>query len=177
MTMCLRKRHSIPWHEAGNNPRGKLCQLHAGLLASSVHSEPFYYPPAKLDSALPQLSPLPPLLIPLRTVLLPQPRLRLSFFKASPHPWSQPSALSPTRRVDTPTGSAFPQLWEGGVSILLSPSEGRAAYGYSTASKERQQSWSKDKILIQQRICRYPSGVKTWFLVAQANNMNSKPSR
>lgn len=82
----------------------------------------------------------PSLLIPLRTVLLPQPRLRLSFFKASPHLWSQPSALSPTRRVDTPTGSAFPQLWEGGVSILLSPSEGRAAYGYSTASKERQQS-------------------------------------
>lgn len=58
-TVCLRKRPSIPWHEVGNNPRGKLRQLHADLLASGVHSEPFYYPPPELNSVLPQLSPLP----------------------------------------------------------------------------------------------------------------------
>lgn len=54
--MCFRNWHSIPWREAGNNPDGK---LHADILASSAYSNLLYYPPAKLNSLLPQLSPLP----------------------------------------------------------------------------------------------------------------------
>ena len=62
MTTCFRECHSIPWHEAGNNPRGKLCQLHADLPASSAHSDLFYYPPPKLNSGLPaSMIPTPPL--------------------------------------------------------------------------------------------------------------------
>ena len=57
--MCFHNWHSIPWREAGSNPDGKLCQLHADILASSAHSDLFYNPPAKLNSLLPQLSPLP----------------------------------------------------------------------------------------------------------------------
>ena len=153
--MCFHNWHSIPWREAGSNPDGKLCQLHADILAPSTHSDLFYNPPAKLNSLLPQLSPL--LLFPDATqndsatsACLGLYFQRLSSWwsqplknwdiKTSPVPSHQLGVLCPALRMDTPLGSAFPQLWGVGVSILWSPSEERAGYRSSTDSKERQQS-------------------------------------
>lgn len=136
--MCFHNWHSIPRREAGNNPDGKLWQLHADILASSTHSDLFHNPPAKLKSPLPQLSPLPLFPDATQNGSATSACLRLSFQSLSSR-WSQPlknwdiktssmpshklRVLRPALGMDTPSGSAFPQLWGVGVSILWSPSK------------------------------------------------------